>query len=189
MSDLLFDTPWWLPTIVAVIGVVLFIAGNKRVKNGLRGAGVGFVAAAIALVLVSYFVMTQKEKCIAQARAIVHDAARQDFDAMKGLLEAGTVVNGMLTGPGQIVPVAQSAAAAYKLSSLTILSTDAQRKQTVITVAMTVLAQSDSYQPTRVDCQFQWNESGNGWHLQNIDITNIGGQNPDELMRRMRSYR
>lgn len=189
MTDLLFDTPWWLPTILAVIGIVLFVSGNRRSKGGVRNTGVGFVAAAIALMLVSYFVMTQKEKCVAQARAIVHDAGRQDFTAMKGLLESGTVVNGLLTGPGQIVPVAQEAATAYKLSSLTILSTDAQRKQTVITVALTVLAQSDANQPTRVDCQFQWNQSADGWHLQNIDVTNIGGRNPDELMKRMRSFR
>ncbi len=184
MTDLLFDTPWWLPVIIAVAGIVLFVSGNARQKNGLRNSGVAVFLVAVLLVLVSYFVQTQKEKCVTQARALVSAVEKGDKAAMTRLLDPNTTVNGILAGPSQIVPAAETGAQAYHLTSLTIISTDVQQVQTVITVALTVLAQSDSYQPTRVDCQFQWNQTADGWHLQDIDLTNIGGQNPDELLRR-----
>jgi hypothetical protein len=185
MIDLLFDTPWWLPTILAIVGVVLFVSGNRRQNNAARNTGIGFILATIALILVSYFVNTQKEKCVTQARALIQAVEKGDVPGMKRLLDANTAVNGTLVGPDRISAAAAAGAQAYQLSSLSVISTDVQQVQTVITVSMTVLAQSSSYQPTRVDVQFQWNESGGGWHLQDIDLTNIGGQNPDDLIKKL----
>jgi hypothetical protein len=189
MSDLLFNTPWWLPSIIALVGIVLFIAGNRRGHDPARNTGGALILAAVALICISYFVKTQKEKCVAQARSLIQAVEKRDVPAMKRLLGPNTAVNGLLVGPDQIIPAAQSGAEAYHLESLSVISTDVQRVQTVITVSMTVFAQSKDIQPTRVDCQFQWNQSADGWHLQNIDLTNIGGQNPDDLLKRISPFR
>ena len=36
VSDLLFDTPWWLPTIIIAAGLFAFLSGNKRTIPRLR---------------------------------------------------------------------------------------------------------------------------------------------------------
>ena len=54
MTDLLFDTPWWLPPSIAGAGVVLFVTGNKRVEQKIRLAGLAVICLAVLLAAVSY---------------------------------------------------------------------------------------------------------------------------------------
>ena len=38
MSNLLFDTPWWLPAVIAAVGVVLFLLclhGSNQWRRGM----------------------------------------------------------------------------------------------------------------------------------------------------------
>jgi len=185
MTDLLFDTPWWLPAVLAVAGITLFWTGNRRQKAGPRNAGVVVLGLMIALVLVSWLVDTQKEKCVKMARQIVTAAEQRDAAAIKPLLNAQTTVNNRIHGPDAIAAAAATAANGYDLQSLTILSTTPNQAQTVITVQMRVLAQSKSYRPTTVDCEFQWNQTSEGWYLQNIEVKSIGDQDVNHYLDRL----
>lgn len=185
MSDLLFDTPWWLPSIIAVAGFTLFWTGNRRQQNGPRNVGAALLALTIALIAVSWLVNTQKEKCIDQARGIIHAAVKRDDGAMRSLLAEQTSVNNRIHGPADIAAAAMMAADLYDLESLTVLSTTAKRIQTVITVQMRVLAQSKSNRPTTIDCEFQWNQTSDGWYLRNIEVKSIGDQDVNRYLERM----
>ena len=37
----IYETPWWLPTGIALLGVILLVTGNNRVDKRLRLAGIG----------------------------------------------------------------------------------------------------------------------------------------------------
>jgi hypothetical protein len=185
MNDLLFDTPWWLPAVLAVVGLTLFWTGNRRQKSRPRNAGLAVLGLMVALILVSWLVDTQKEKCVKLAHQIVQAAAQHDAAALKPLLNAQTTVNNRIHGPTAIATATVMAADTYDLQSLTTLSTTPKQAQTVITVQMRVLAQSKSYRPTTVDCEFQWNQTSEGWYLQNIEVKSIGDQNVNQYLDRL----
>jgi hypothetical protein len=185
MTDLLFDTPWWLPAIIAVAGLTLFWTGNRQQKSGPRNVGLALLALTIALIAVSWLVDTQKDKCIKQATAIIHAAEKQDEPGLRALLGERTSVNNRIHGADAIAAAAVSTAGLYDLESLHALSTTAKQIQTVITVQMRVLAQSKSYRPTTVDCEFQWNQTSDGWHLQNIEVKSIGNQDVNRYLDRL----
>ena len=54
MTDLLFDQPWWLPTSIIIVGIALFISGNRRQLPRLRNAGAIIVLVALAFSLISF---------------------------------------------------------------------------------------------------------------------------------------
>ena len=58
MTELLFHTPWWLPTLLIGAGVILFWTGNQRQETRVRLAGMLLVLAAAVLCTVSYLVDT-----------------------------------------------------------------------------------------------------------------------------------
>src|SRR5215213_6103461 len=93
MTDLLFDTPWWLPLLVAGVGVVLFVTGNRRVENKVRYAGLAVVALAGVLVAVSYLVDTPVETAERKTNEFVKAFNRQDWKAWEDILAPDTAVS------------------------------------------------------------------------------------------------
>ena len=61
MSELLFHTPWWLPTVLIGIGSFVFWTGNRRQESNVRNTGLGMILAAFVVVALSYFVETDLE--------------------------------------------------------------------------------------------------------------------------------
>ncbi len=87
MSDLLFDTPWWLPTLLIVIGIVLFITGNNRQEVRIRTAGIIAVLLAVVVILLSYFVQTDREKAENGSRQLVAAAVAHKWAVFDQLLD------------------------------------------------------------------------------------------------------
>src|SRR5688572_16181577 len=92
MTELLFDTPWWFPAVVAAAGIVLFVSGNKRVDNKIRLSGVGVICIAILLTAVSVFIDTPRETAERRSRELVDAFERGDFATMATILHPTTAV-------------------------------------------------------------------------------------------------
>src|SRR5262245_35944747 len=90
MSRLLFDTPWWLPTILAGLGVFLFWTGNQRQEKNVRFAGLGMLLAALAVMLLSYFVDTDVEKAVKAAKGMVYAVEQRDWTKLRNILAPNT---------------------------------------------------------------------------------------------------
>jgi len=69
--NLLFDTPWWLPTTLAFLGIALFWNGNRRTDAKLRNVGLALLLAAVAVVAVSHFIDTDIERAEKQSKRLV----------------------------------------------------------------------------------------------------------------------
>src|SRR2546423_173528 len=70
MTNLLFDTPWWLPTLLAGVGIVLFWNGNRTQETRLRNIGMALMGAAVLVCAISYFIDTDLEKCVKQSKQL-----------------------------------------------------------------------------------------------------------------------
>jgi hypothetical protein len=187
MTDLLFQTPWWLPALIAVAGVVLFVTGNKRVENRVRTAGLAVIALAILLAAVSYLVDTPREKAEKQSRELCYAFERADWPKMTSILDRSTAVtvvgNSIYASRDEIVAAAKRAHERYGFKTVRVLSTSTEQTDTVITVNLMLLTeQSTVYAQTlNSEWQFDWEKRQDGWVLTEVRALKIGNITGDQM--------
>lgn len=178
MRDLLFATPWWLLTLIAVAAITLLVSGNARQNKKILRAGFAVLLFGIALATVSYLVDTPREKVVKGTHALVTAAVTRD----KATLNAQLHPNASLAGWNrqQIIDGAVRYADQFGLQSATITGMDVQENPTMITVTMRVLARfqgrNTPFDTVPTDWQLNWWETPDGkWLLK--DVTPMGGGN------------
>jgi hypothetical protein len=192
MTDLLFSTPWWLPTAIILAGVFLFITGNARQMGGQRNAGLGLIGLAIVLILVSWLVETDRERVTRESRELVKSVEGRDWTKMRSLLDPrvslGISSATIYSNREDLVKGAQAKAEQYGLKSVIITSLDAEQTQTIITVTLTVLTDQDATmgRPVTSSWQFEWEQLGKEWALYRITCLGIGSEKGPELGGRLR---
>jgi hypothetical protein len=193
MTDLLFDTPWWLPALIAGAGVVLFVTGNNRLERKVKLAGLAAVALAGVLMAVSYLVDTPVEKAERRSQELVDAFERADWAAMKANLDpaAALTIHGVsLYGDRDtLVAAAEKAHGQHGFKSVDVLSMNAARADTMITVGLVVLSDQDTVgRRINSEWQFDFRQTADGWALvevRAIKIGNLGGdQMRDQFPRR-----
>jgi hypothetical protein len=178
MTKLLFDAPWWLPTLLAGVGIVLFWNGNRRGESKIRNVGLLFLLGAVGVILVSHFIDTDEERTVKQSRQLVYSVEKRDWATLKSVLDPNTellALGGLAIygGRDEIIGGAKAAVDQYGLKNVRILSTTSEQTDTVINITMTVMSEQDFTQsrPITTTWQFEWQQSGETWTL--VRITNI----------------
>src|SRR3954469_15851987 len=161
------ETPWWLPTGIALLGVILFITGNNRAEKRLRLAGIVVIALAIVLAGVSYLLDSPREKVVKRTYALVDSIEKRDWDRMGTYLHS-TVTVSVFSGREQVVNGTRRAAEYSELKQARVASLDATvLPDQIIRVTMRVNGQTrDGALPT--DWGLEWEETDAGWVVRNI---------------------
>jgi hypothetical protein len=190
MTDLLFSTPWWLPTAIIVAGVFVFVTANARQISGARNVGAGLVLLAFVLMLVSYLVETDKERVVRQSRELVKSVEQRDWPKMRSLLDPqvslAIVGASIYNDREQLVQGAQHSVDQHGLKSVVITSLDAERAQSVITVDIDVLSEQDATmgRPVPSSWQFDWEKRGKDWVLDKITCLKIANEQGTQMQGR-----
>ncbi|HSV14862.1 MAG TPA: hypothetical protein VLI90_11420 [Tepidisphaeraceae bacterium] len=190
MTDLLFSTPWWLPTAIIVAGVFLFVTGNARQLSGPRNVGLGLVGLAIVLILVSWLVETDRERVTRQSRELIKSVETRDWNKMRSLLDpkVSLAISSatIYANRDDLVKGAQAATDQYGLKNIIITSLDAEQTQTVITVTLTALTEQDASmgRPVPSTWQFDWEQIGKDWSLYRITCLRINNEQGPEMRGR-----
>jgi hypothetical protein len=181
MSDLLFDTPWWLPTILAGLGIYLFWSGNRRQESKVRNGGVILLAAAVVVLTLSFFVDTPKETAVNRTRTLIHSVEARDWTTLRNTMDPSVTLGvlgamEMYGNRNQIAQGAQDAVERYGIKNVHVLSTTAERSEQLITVTTTVMSEQDytSGYPITTSWKLQFQRSGKDWPLVRIDCIAIG---------------
>jgi hypothetical protein len=180
-TDYFFNTPWWLPAAIVVVGAVLFYTANKRQETRLRTIGLLVVFLGVAVAVVSYFVDTDLEKAEKQTRRIVDAFESKDWPAFRGLLHPNTsltITNGetLYRGNDVIGAKAQQASDRYGFRAVNITGMDSRQDQTLITVSIDVISTQEvtMLRPITSTWEFDWLESADGWYLSEVRAVKIG---------------
>ena len=186
MSNLLFDAPWWLPTLLIGVGVILFWNGNRRQESRVRNVGLAVFLAGIAVITVSYLVDTDLEKAVKETKKLVHDVELRDWADMKRILDpaASLTVLGdqqIYGNRDEIIKGAQRGVDRYGVKNIRVLSTTPEQTDTVITITMTIYSEHEATMghPITTTWQFMWEQTGKDWTLKtitNLAIGNLTGQ-------------
>jgi hypothetical protein len=183
MLNLLFDTPWWLPTLFCGVGAVLFRNGNRRQEAKVRNIGLLLLGCTVALLAVSYFVDTQMEKCLKASRQLCYNVQRQDWNAMRATLDPNVAVallggSQLYSGREQTVRAAQDSVARFGLRSVRILGSDAEQTGSIITITLAAFTEHDNAMVNAInsDWEFEWQQVGGQWSLVRITCLRIGNR-------------
>jgi hypothetical protein len=189
MNDLLFDTPWWLLALIAIVGIVLSVSGNRRGNGKVMKAGMGVILLAIVLGLVSFLVETPKERALSQSRKLINSFEKQDWKAFESVLPPNVTVS-LLNSPDTIysnrdklVAGARNAQEQYHFQSMHVLSISADQADTLITVDMELISTQDFTmgRPITSALRFEWQEAADGWALERIIALKIANVPVDQV--------
>lgn len=171
MSELLFDAPWWLPALIAGLGVGLFIIGNNRQETRIRAAGIILIALAMLALGVSYLVDTPREQVIGKTRRLVQSVETRDWPTMTTLLDPRCSLE-KYGNRDQIVKAAQEVCEQFNVKSIRITSLVAEQTDSLFTVTLNVLSEQDLTlgRPYPTSWQLGWQKSASGWLLRTIKV-------------------
>jgi len=171
MTELLFDTPLWLPAMIVGVGAVLFWMGNTRLEKKIRNTGIALLIAAVVLVMVSYLVDTPREKVMNQTRQLVDSVEQRKWPVMESLLDPRCTLENY-NNRDQIISAAQTATEKFGVKTAIVTSLQAQQDGSQITVHLDVLSEQDVTlgRPFPTSWQLDWQRNSGNWLLRNIMI-------------------
>jgi len=181
MSELLFDTPWWLPTILAGLGLYCFWSGNRRQEAKVRNAGFALLAAAVGVLLLSYFVDTPRETAVRRSKTLVRSVEAREWATLKANLDPGVSLsvlgfNVLYENRDDLIKGAQLGVEKYGVRNVHVLSTEAEQTESLISVNMSIVSEQESTmgRPVPTSWRLEWQRSGKDWTLVRITCIKIG---------------
>ncbi len=120
----IYETPWWLPTGIALLGIILFVTGNNRVDKRMRLAGIIVVALAILLAVVSFLLDSDREKVLKRTYGLVDSVEKRDWNRMGTYLHPNVSLT-VFNGRDALVNGAKNAAEYSDLKQVRVVSLDA----------------------------------------------------------------
>ncbi|HEX4125400.1 MAG TPA: hypothetical protein VHY37_11785 [Tepidisphaeraceae bacterium] len=193
MSDWLFAAPLWLPTMIAVAGVLVFIEGNRRTSKPIRNAGVAIFLLAIAVFTLSRVVDTDKKKVTRESQQLIDAVRTGKWNAVSALLEPDATLSlpdttaPLYNSGAQIVSAAREATGNYPLTGTFIQSLQLDQTGTEMTATMTLRSSFETYPtaPIPSSWQLDWVKDGNTWKVQGIHALEIGDRTGPDMGRNL----
>jgi hypothetical protein len=180
MSDLLFDVPWWLPTLVGIVGISVWVSGNRRQDQKVRTWGLGVFAVAIGWAVLSYLVDTDKEKCQKLTRQFVQSVVAQDWNTFDNLLDpnvsfrfAGSAWS--IVGKDTLDNALRADMTRVGVMSARVTGIHAHESEGTITVHIAVWSTQKATmdQPIDSEWEFDWQKSGGNFLLHEIRAVRV----------------
>jgi hypothetical protein len=188
LTRLLFETPWWLPTMLIGVGVFVWITGNRRVEKPVMAWGLAIAALGILVILLSVLVDTDREKCFNRTKLLVTSAGQRDWTKFQSLIDPQTSIYG-LRGPEEITSAAKTAAERINLSSAWISSSRVEQTGTVITVDVRIISEQFQGNPAPSDWRFTYQNFGQGFVLYTVNVIDTRLINEQTVRARINRYR
>jgi hypothetical protein len=187
VSDLLFDTPWWLFTLLGMIAATLLVSGNARQNRRIISAGAAVLALGILLAITSYLVDTPKEKAIKGTHAFINAIVTRDKSKIAAELHPNASIEGW--NRQQIIDGTVTYADQYGLQSATITGMTVDQQPPHIIIDMVVFSTHDAAKAQintlRSEWQLDWLDDGNGHYLlKTITPVKLMNLTRDEIARR-----
>jgi hypothetical protein len=188
MSDLLFDVPWWLPTLLGIIGISLAVSGNRRQNERTRAWGLGVIALAVSWALLSYLVDTDKEKCQKLTKQFVQSVVAQDWTTFDNSLDnkvsfrfAGSAWS--IVGKDTLDQALRADIAHVGVQSARITAIDAHEDSGTITVHISVWSTQHSTmdQPLSSEWELDWHKPQTKFLLTQIRALRVSNLTSEDI--------
>lgn len=194
MRDLLFSVPWYLPTLLAIVGLAVFVSGNRRQNPRVRTTGFALIGVAILWAVVSYLVETPKEICERQTRQYVRSVVERDWTTFNKLMEpdvrftdgSNWQINGRQTWADDV----KTGADQIGLKGASITSLNVEESGAIVITTITVYSTQELAMDRPVDSEWQleWRNSGGQWLLHELKPLRVSGTSLDQVRANLRKH-
>jgi hypothetical protein len=182
MYDLLFNVPWWIPTVLGIVAIALMVNGNRQQNERIRAAGAGIAVLAVGWAVVSYLVDTPKETCIKQTRTFVQSVVARDWMTFDGLLDPEVQYHFVgiewdMQGRDRLDTAVRADVDKIRITSASVTSLTASDKNETVTTKFTVFSVQEETmgQMINSDWEFDWHKASSGrWVVSAIRCKKIG---------------
>ena len=187
MSDLIFSAPWWLLGSLVIVGCVLFWSGNNRQQKGPKQVGIGLVALAIVLFVVSFLVETDKEKVTRHTKDLVKAVQARDWKSFGDLMEddvtLGTPNGTIFANRDALLAGAKADTDSYQLNNVSARVTGVEQDATGITVDIDASSEQAASMGYAVPSSWKllWDRDGKEWRLHEVQCLRIGNERTDQI--------
>jgi hypothetical protein len=183
MTDYLFDTPWWLLTVLFTIGALClwtgFGRGAEQRDKIVGGIGFALLLAGAGLIVSSRLVETDREQVIRRSQELVKAVEARDWSMLASHLSAGATMslpsnNSFAQNRDEIINRAKQYSTL--LGGVTLKITRLEPKDVPGSAFMTevsVYASSDKGTQLVV-VEFTWQKDAAEWTANAIKVTQIG---------------
>ncbi len=187
MTEMLFDTPWWILLCLVVGAVGLFIYANARTDNTLRKISLVLLAVPVVLAGLSWLVATDLEKAYAKTHAFVRAVEARDPRAVRDLLYPTASIG--VWDADDIAYGSKLYADRFGLKSTMVHQMQHEQTDEMITIRFSVLSQHDSSAELPVGSlnsswEFSWVRDGDDWLLQAIKPLKVAQSETAEVNTR-----
>jgi hypothetical protein len=189
MSDLVFSAPWWLLGSLVIVGAVVFWSGNNRQQSGPKSVGIGLMALAVLLFVVSLLVETDKEKVTRHTNELVTAVQNRDWKTFTSLLDEdvslGTPNGSIFSNRDALVAGAKADTDNYNLTNVSAHVTGVEQDATGITVDIDAWSEQTASMGYRVPSSWKlfWDRDGKDWRLHEVTCLRIGNEKTDQIGR------
>ena len=187
ISDLLFDTPWWILVLLIAGGGYVWYLGNGRMDKTIKLVGLAAILAGVVLIVLSAMVATPKEEVATKTKLIVRAFVDRDWSKLKSLVPERVSVDQIYNNRSQLIAGGRKTVDVIGLKDASITSMDVTQNDTVITATLTILSTQEATldRPTPTNWRFDWENLGNGWILDRIEPLEGRQVTKNDLMAHM----
>jgi hypothetical protein len=182
--EFIYETPWWLPTGLMLVGAVVFWTGNSRMEKKVRTGGLAFLSAGLVLALVSYFLQSDREIVQRQTQQLVAAVEARDWPTMEKLMAPDVTIL-VWRGREDIITGARNYCEQFKLKKAWISGMEASKPDPNIDVTIRVFADTAEVSSFPTDWHLEWEKMPEGWRL--TEIRPAGAGAPINLERYFQS--
>jgi hypothetical protein len=166
--NLIYETPWWLPTGLVIAGIVLLIAGNNRLDKRLMRSGLIGLLLGVIVATVSFMLESPRETVIRQTRSLVAAVENRDWKTMENLMQPDVSLADFKTRQA-VLDAAKRYTERYRLKSVRITSIEAVNADPDISVILQAAADVLEGWSPPTNWKLDWERTDHGWRLASIE--------------------
>ena len=189
MTELLFDVSWWIPLLVAGLGVAILIAGNNRQHAALRNAGGAVALLGVAWLALGFVIATPTKTCVKQSRQLAQAVADGDWKTFNDLAATNAAFHYVgrpawqVKGRAALETEARAVVKQAGLHSASLAHVQPRREANSVVVAFTAFLDSEVTPGHPIDSQweFEWQPQPDGWRLADMRVLDVANQSPESI--------
>jgi hypothetical protein len=196
MRAILFDVSLWVPIVLALVGLVLLIGGNKTQGARSRNTGLVILSLAILWLILTFVVETPRKACENLARRAVQAATDGDWNGFDQLLESNVDAryvgrNCLSYGRQQVDETARMIVKNSVFPAAFIHNMRSTEHDSLLTVAFTASIDSELTpgHPIPVDWEFDFRQSGGQWRIGEIRVLKVDDTEPEGIRQSLNKSR
>lgn len=161
MPELIAAPPWYLPSAVAVIALILLFQGNRLQSKPMRNIGLACAMLATVVMALGHFLESDREIVERRTRELASAVDRRDWQAFGDLLDPKVSFEKYYVDKASLLSGAQATAERVGVKNITVTGLDTKYEANAYQVDFTASADIDIFNGGRAptNWRFFWAKS------------------------------